>query len=555
MKKIRKKLGLLIALSISIIGLFPLLILTFNPDLNQSCNIETLSLKSEDGTHISAFKYTPKGEKRHGGIVVAHSLLGNKVHMNALSIELAKNGFTVINIDFRGHGASGGYYLQSELINDIKAAVEYLESEVPYITEIGLVGHSLGGIIALDFVQEYPNRINATVSIGYIPYNAKNISNLLITIGSFEQGFPEENLYRVIKSNLGIENISIGVTYGDFSSGNATKVFIGSFSEHLFTVKDASIISQIIQWFEGAFNVEMVNKISVTSVIFEIFSYIFLFGLVSINFIIIVYFGNYLFDRKNFFSDKEVVNEITDISLKKLLEYYTFPIAIIQFVLFIFIWSTLNDIIPLSTVNVTFILLGTSAFGTIFIYYFLVFVKQKNRDNKIFFLRIRKWLSFKIARSILYGIFSALLIIFTISIVWYWNVQYTLPIDINIAVIIILIFTSFPFFLIREFYFRNVQEKLKYTNKIKEYFIMVGIGIFMDNLILLIMKFVSWMNFVYMPLGGDYILVWIIMSIILQIMVTWIYMYSGRNIVGSAIFLAIIYAWISLIFLPSYGFL
>ncbi|MFX1363604.1 MAG: alpha/beta hydrolase [Promethearchaeota archaeon] len=551
----KKKTGLLISIVISIIGLIPLLIITFNPEMKQSYNIEHLLLKSEDGIYISAFKYAPKGEKSHGGVVVSHSLLGNKIHMQALCIELARYGFTVINLDFRGHGASTGYYSPSELVNDIRVAVEYLESELPYITEIGLIGHSLGAVVALDFIKEYPNRINATVSIGHVPLCAQSIPNLLIAVGSFEPGFSEEFLLRALRCNSGLENVSIGVTYGDFAHGNATKVFIGSFSEHLFTVKDPVIISQIIQWLRHSFNEEEINKVNIISPIFEVFSYIFLFGLTSLNFVIIVYFSNYLFDRKVFFSKKEVVNEITDISLKKLIEYYTFPIAIIQFAIFIFIWNGLSDNIPISTVNITFILLASSGLGIIFIYFFFVFAKQKNRNNMKLFLTIKKWLLFNINRSIIYGIFSALLLILTISTVWYWNVQYILPTNINFVIIIILILITVPFFLIREFYFRTVQEKLNYTNKIKEYFIMVGIGIFMDNLILVTMKFFSWMNFVYIPLGGDYLLVWILMSIIQQIMVTWIYIYSGRNIVSSAIFLSIIYAWITVIFLPSYGFM
>ncbi|MFX1499945.1 MAG: alpha/beta hydrolase [Promethearchaeota archaeon] len=551
----KKKSALLVSIVISIIGFIPLLLITLNPEMNQSYNIEHLLFEDEDGIYISAFKYTPKGEKSHGGVVVGHSLLGNKIHMQALCIELARNGFTVINLDFRGHGASTGYYLPSELVNDMKAAVDYIESELPYITEIGLIGHSLGGNVAIDFIKAYPNRINATVTIGYVPYNAKSIPNLLITIGSFEPGFSEEILLRALRSNSGFENVSIGVTYGDFASGNATKVFRGSFSEHLFSVKDPAIISQIIQWFKESFNEKESNNIFVISPIYELFSYIFLFGLTSLNFVIIAYFGNYLFARKTIFSEKEIVNEVTDISLKKLIEYYTFPIAIIQFIIFIFIWDGLSDIIPLSTVNITFTLLASSVFGIIFIYYFFLFMKQKNGDNMNFLFRIKKHLLSNINRSILYGIFSALLLILTISTVWYWNVQFILPTNVNFVVIIILIPITFPLFLIREFYFKKVREKLKYTNKIKEYLIMVGTGIFMNNFFLVIMEFFSWMNFVYIPLGGDYLLVWLLMSIIQQIMVNWVYMYSGKNIIGSAIFLSIIYVWICIIFLPSYGFL
>ena len=71
----KKKLGLLISISILCIGVIPLLILTFIPELKNLYTIEPLGLETEDGVYISAFKYTPKGEKSHGGIVVGHGFL------------------------------------------------------------------------------------------------------------------------------------------------------------------------------------------------------------------------------------------------------------------------------------------------------------------------------------------------------------------------------------------------------------------------------------------------------------------------------------------------
>ncbi|MFW9846244.1 MAG: hypothetical protein ACFFD6_05830, partial [Candidatus Thorarchaeota archaeon] len=35
-----------------------------------------------------------------------------------------------------------------------------------------------------------------------------------------------------------------------------------------------------------------------------------------------------------------------------------------------------------------------------------------------------------------------------------------------------------------------------------------------------------------------------------QVLVTWVYMYSGRNILGSAIFYCILFAWMAICFYP-----
>ncbi len=127
LKSDKKKLALVVSGLIIITGVIPLIILIFAADLNNPYTIESISLTSEDGIRLNTLKYTPSDDNG-GGVVVAHGYCGNAQHMQPMSIELAKRGFTVINIDFRGHGASEGYLLSTELINDVKAAVEYLEN-------------------------------------------------------------------------------------------------------------------------------------------------------------------------------------------------------------------------------------------------------------------------------------------------------------------------------------------------------------------------------------------------------------------------------------------
>lgn len=64
--------------------------------------------------------------------------------MQGLSIDLVKRGFTVVTIDFRGHGSSEGYRAESSKLDlDMIAAIEYLEG-LGNINKIGLVGHSMG---------------------------------------------------------------------------------------------------------------------------------------------------------------------------------------------------------------------------------------------------------------------------------------------------------------------------------------------------------------------------------------------------------------------------
>ena len=144
--------------------------------------------------------------------------------------------------------------------------------------------------------------------------------------------------------------------------------------------------------------------------------------------------------------------------------------------------------------------------------------------------------------------------IFSISAVYHWSVQYALPSPKEFGTIMGMTFIHFPFFLIKEFYFRNVQGKFKTKSPYREYFSMVGIGIFMDNLLIGLLMLITWLHLFSGPVSALYLSVWVMFSIYQQFAVTWVYMWSGRNILGSTIFLCIFYSWMAVIFFP-YGFL
>jgi pimeloyl-ACP methyl ester carboxylesterase len=556
LKLIKRSTGLIISFIIILIGVIPLLILTFVPELKHSYTIEPLALESEDNLYISAFKYTPKGEKSHAGIVVGHSFFGNKLNMQPLSIELAKRGFTVINIDFRGHGASTGGFYRSDLIKDIKAAVEYIEDSLSYITEIGLVGHSLGAEIVLKFSNMYPEKVNATVAIGAIIENVTSISNLLIASGLYDTGLTEERILDILRIYTQQQHVVIGqLYYGDFNGGNNTMGFISPFSEHLGEVMDSVIIFQTVQWFEQAFHGELGSGVFITATILQAFSYVALFGIILLNAVLILYIRDYLFKKKISYPEKTLLEEFRDISYKKLILYYTIPVALIQFVFFLFLSDMSMGIIPFSTISITLSLIIGAALGIYIIYNIFLLNWQEQYSIKDCFLKMKSMVSNYPGRSTFYGFLVGLIVILSIAGIWHWSVQNTLPTLEGLGRMLLIILASFPFFLIKEFYYRNVQGRLKIVSLYDEYIVMVGIGIIMDNLLILFIITIGRINLAYIPAYALYLLGWVIFSIIQHCSVTYVYMNSGRNILGSAMFISVFYSWMLVVFFPSYGFL
>lgn len=85
-------------------------------------------------------------------VILMHGIFSSKDYnpMPSLAKALARAGIASIRFDFDGHGKSQGRMQDMTIekeIADAMAIWEYAES-LPYVTQIGLLGHSQGGVIA-----------------------------------------------------------------------------------------------------------------------------------------------------------------------------------------------------------------------------------------------------------------------------------------------------------------------------------------------------------------------------------------------------------------------
>jgi pimeloyl-ACP methyl ester carboxylesterase len=95
-------------------------------------------------------------EGKGTAIVLLHGFLENSSIWHNLTPKLSKK-HRVICIDLLGHGRSGclGYIHSMELMADIVAAVlKHLK-----IRRSTLIGHSMGGYVALAFAEKYPDNV------------------------------------------------------------------------------------------------------------------------------------------------------------------------------------------------------------------------------------------------------------------------------------------------------------------------------------------------------------------------------------------------------------
>jgi len=544
---------MLIGLIILASGIIPLIIFTFFADPAHPYTITETTLVTADGISLQAVIFTPTN-KTGCGIVNSHGFSGNKRWNQPLSIELVKHGFTVINLDYRGHGASNGFLDRGLLQLDLMAAIKYLQN-LGYINKIGLVGHSMGAGNSLAFAEAHSTLIQVTVSIGNtgLNYNFSKIHNLLMALGKYEETQPESNLITFLRTYTGQQNVAIGVQYGNFTRGNATKAVLG-YTEHDLEPCDVIITEETVKWFELAFFGSIQGAITVTTPYLLTSLFITVVGCLVLLFIVMIYLGNLLLKRKQHnYSESAFVKDQSVI--KPILYYLIVPL--IGFGLLYPLSNLFSTIMPIDMFSAEFsgLVMG-NAIGILIVCYLFLSRTEKQRNWNTISSAFRDMTSITPARSLIYGVLVAIISILSLSAILNWSLITDLPTLRETGTIIIIAILFFPFLLLKEFYFRTVQERLKasyrFNSKLREYFSMVGISIFMDVTVLIIPMILTWQTalgrlaFILFPT--------LIFTCCRHVMLPWVYMHSGRNIIGSAIFYSIFWAWMIIGFYPfSFG--
>ncbi len=128
---------------------------------------ERVSVQTQDGGLIYGDLYGV-GDR---GVVLAHGGRFNKESWGKQAQELAKTGFRVLAIDFRGYGDSRGPgqgdIFTAPLHLDVLAAVHYLRNRG--VKSVSAIGGSLGGGAAANAAIAEPGQIDRLILLGATP--------------------------------------------------------------------------------------------------------------------------------------------------------------------------------------------------------------------------------------------------------------------------------------------------------------------------------------------------------------------------------------------------
>ena len=123
------------------------------------------NFSGEDGLTIFYRKYEAEGENAR--MIIAHGLGEHSGRYDTVVSRLLPRGISVWAADHRGHGQSDGLrgHVSSfyQYVDDLHSLVALSRDTLPSDAKIFLLGHSLGGLIALRFAARFPEVVDGVI--------------------------------------------------------------------------------------------------------------------------------------------------------------------------------------------------------------------------------------------------------------------------------------------------------------------------------------------------------------------------------------------------------
>lgn len=228
--------------------------------------VSIVKIETFQGETLVAKLFRPKiatAENPLPAVINMHGYQNDKSVQDPASIELARRGFVVIAPDALGHGDSQGgvSWAGGDNVMGNADALAYLIS-LPFVDaeHIGAMGHSMGGMNAVQLPALFPENVKALAQQASLP-GAPALPNVLILQARYEefQGFREmQFLTDDLTSSetrlaaLGITDpVEWNTTYGNFDDGTARRMEYINMDHHLLPLMNQTNAA-IVDWFRMA---------------------------------------------------------------------------------------------------------------------------------------------------------------------------------------------------------------------------------------------------------------------------------------------------------------
>jgi len=166
----------------------------------------------EQVIELNGYRIFTKVEGEGEPLLLLHSYWGSHILFDHLASALSV-GMKVIRIDLPGHGKSGIPPLDYTF-EKLAAVLNELLIRLEVYGKISIIGHSMGGYVAMAYAVKYPERINSLVLMNS-PIKAADNKNTKLRAREgrlLQKGKRELLLQVTIPSNFATENLdSMGI--------------------------------------------------------------------------------------------------------------------------------------------------------------------------------------------------------------------------------------------------------------------------------------------------------------------------------------------------------
>jgi len=118
---------------------------------------EEVNFKSKDGTVLNGWFVPVQGKQAKATVVFSHGNAGSIGHHLGFAMWFVDAGYNVLTYDYRGFGRSGGTVNRRGMLDDVRAAFDYVGKRADVNAgRLISYGHSLGGAQSLAALAESP---------------------------------------------------------------------------------------------------------------------------------------------------------------------------------------------------------------------------------------------------------------------------------------------------------------------------------------------------------------------------------------------------------------
>jgi pimeloyl-ACP methyl ester carboxylesterase len=217
--------------------------------------ISTQQTILDDGCRTPITMLTPLGMNTRGSIIVFHGLSANRRIMLRLGEQLTDTIDRVYLLDLPGHGDSTEPFSFARAEECAARAVATLarRGEINPDTTT-LVGHSMGGAIAIRLADHFPVLTTVAISPAPIVLPRRMPSNLLVFSAQYDLPILKRAATALAQAAGGDRKTS-----EDFRQRRAFELDRVSRATHTSLLYDPGVLEQTIEWIKDAFHPEQIQ--------------------------------------------------------------------------------------------------------------------------------------------------------------------------------------------------------------------------------------------------------------------------------------------------------